>query len=182
MNLNKNYVYGCIYEGTYLNWKHDPSPLIFCMYSDPKYTHGLNIHYLSRPDREWLSRTIYLLAKGGQRIDGMTLYKMLKMRRISIIKTCYRMYFTNMCNYKMVSPGLNPELMEGKAPSKDPWVEALNRTLEPGNLDATPKIAFNSEELQERIIQAQNSVSINELTVKQPFQGKQAPWMTGRRY
>lgn len=179
------FVYGSIYEGSYANWKHDPEPLIFCMYSDGKFTHGLNIHYMNRNDKQWFGRTIYLIAKGRQRIDGMTLYKMLKMQRPSIIKDCYRMYFTSMCNYKMVCPGVNPELMKGIYKSKDGWVLALNNLLEPGKLysEDSVQVAYSEDELKDRIMQAQNSVSLSEMKVTStPSAQGSSPWSTGRPY
>ena len=43
---SKIYIFGAIYYGNYSNWKHDPTPLLWIQYSDRRYTHAINIHYL----------------------------------------------------------------------------------------------------------------------------------------
>lgn len=173
--------FGAIYLGSYSNYKHDPQPLIFCMYSGPKYTHGLNIHYFSHMDKAWLGNLIYMIKKGGQVIDGYTLYKLLKMRRMSIVKSCYRVYFTNLLNMKMVSAGITPLDKMIYTDHRDPWVHALNEKIKPSEIKRPPTVAFYAEELRDRVIQAQQSQNIQTQTVtsrgtRAPYQSP-APWL-----
>lgn len=172
--------FGAIYYGTYSNWKHDPNPLIWVQYSGPKYTHGINIHYLNAADKQWLANTIYLIKKGAQVIDGLTFYKLLKLRRPSIVKRAYRVYFTNLLNMKLVSAGITNLDSVVYMITKDPWVARLNQLIKPSEMKAPPtQIAFSKTELQERIIEASNSISITKNRVSTT---KKAPWLTGRPY
>ena len=163
MNVSqiKMLTFGALYYGSYSNWKHDPNPLIFCMYSDNEYTHGINTHYLKRSDKEWLGRLIYLIKKAGQNIDPLTFYHLLKQRRKSVVNIAYRLYHTNLLNMKLVSAGITPldELIY--TISRDPWVNALNEMIKPSEMKRLPtKIAFDPEELRERIITASNAIDI----------------------
>jgi hypothetical protein len=153
--------FGAIYQGSYSNWKHDPQPQVFCMYSDPKYTHGLNLHYFTRSDKAWFGRTIYILKRAGQQFDGRFFYKYLKSQKPNIIKVAYRMYHTNLLNAKMVSGGLTP-LDDLSYKSSDPFITQLNETLKSSSMKSTsaPKIAFSPTELQNRISQAINAIDI----------------------
>ena len=91
--------YRVMYAGTfvkmnYANYKHDPSPLIFVLYSGIKYTDGLNINYLNFQEKQYLGRLVYAMRRGNQVIDGHSLYLILK-RDVyySIVRKCYRKYF-----------------------------------------------------------------------------------------
>lgn len=174
----KLFVYGSFFFGKYLNWVHNPAPLIFCMYSGPKYTHGLNTHYMNYSDKQWLGKIIYLVAKGKQIIDGYTLYKMLKIQRMNIVKTCYRVYFTSLCNYKLVGHGFNMHLASSVYRHPDSWLKALNESTSPTEI-AYPDvdIAFTPTELHDRIIAAQNAVDITKRKIsKSTGAFGEAPW------
>jgi hypothetical protein len=176
------YTFGAIYHGKYDNYKHDPAPLIFCMWSDQKHTHGLNIHYMDQGDREWLIKTIYMVRKYSQNIDGRTLYNFIKMQRYNIVKKCYRMYFTSMCKYKMVSAGIT-SLDQLTYPSNEPFVRRLNEVINPRTLSMLPEqVAYSQEELQNRIIEGMNSIPIEQRTLRgnvppgNPFIPKSSPF------
>ena len=98
--------FGAIYHGTYTNYKTDPRPLIFIMFSNESHTHAININHLGPADRVWLLNTIYLIKKGNQVIDPSTFYKLFKIRRRTIIQTGYRIYFTAYLKMRLVSPGI----------------------------------------------------------------------------
>lgn len=172
------YQFGSFFFGPYSNWKNDQKPLIFCMYSNPKYTHGLNIHYLNTSDKMWLGRTIYLIIKGKQKIDGYTFYKLLKQQRINIIKTAYRVYFTGMCNYKLVGHGLNTHLYKMIYPITDQWLKTLNENTSPEEIAYPPiDIAYSPEELRTRIIEAQNAIDITKQRVAKTGTFGTAPYI-----
>ena len=166
--------FGAIYQGSYSNWKHDPNPQIFVMYSGPKYTHGINLHYASGSDKMWFGNLIYMVRRGGQIIDGYTLYKLFKSQRINVVKTCYRVYFTNLLNMKLVSAGLTPLNKIAYTFSKDPFIAALNARIAPSEMTTIPQVAYSSAELQERIIAAQNVQPITKQRVS-PLRAP-APW------
>ena len=176
----KIYSFGAIYYGSYINWKHDPRPLIWIQYSNQIHTHALNIHYLSHADKAWLARTIYLIKKAGQIIDGYVFYKLLKLQRPSIIETSYRNYFTNLLNMKMVSAGITPLDKLIYTIGADPWVRALNEVLKPTELTASPDVSYYPTELQDRITQTLNATPITQKRVGQSTGafGK-APWWKG---
>lgn len=157
------------YAGSYSNWKHDPTPLVFIMYSGPKHTHAINTHYLSRGDKEWLGRMLYLLKKGNQIIDGYALYRLFKLRRMSIVKTAYRIYFTSLLNMKLVGAGLTNLDRLVYPITKDPWLLALNEMMKPEEIGyGAPEVAFSPTELQERVNQAINAVPIQQQTIRKP--------------
>lgn len=173
----KLYQFGSLYFGPYSNWKHDRRPLIFCMYSGPKYTHGLNTHYMNYSDKMWFGRLIYTIVKGKQVMDGFILYKLLKQQRMNIIRTCYRMYFTGMCSYKLVGQGLNTHLYKMLYPHTDRWLQTLNENTAPEEIAFPPiEIAYSPEELRNRIIEAQNAVPITKQRVSKTGAFGAAPW------
>lgn len=156
----KTYVFGSIVNGSYRNYKRDPNPLVFVMYSDGKYTHGINLHYLDGNELAWFSRNIFMIKKYQQNIDGRIFYQFLKTRMPSIVKKAYRVYFTNMCNYKMVSAGIT-NMEKFVYPSREPYIANLNRLISPQAIEAPPKqVAYSSTELRERIIESQNSIKL----------------------
>jgi hypothetical protein len=172
---NSKMYYGAFYSMSYQNWKTDPRPLIFCMgqyqgANGKNYTHGFNCNYMNDSDRQWLTRTIYLLAKAGQVIDAMTFYRMIKMQRPLMIETSYRIYFSHLVNGKMVSAGFtNMHSLVYKGATA-PWLSKLNTALKPSDnsIFMPAKISMNSNELQERVIMAQNSVPLNQARVARP--------------
>lgn len=173
-------LFGCVYKMSYRNWKHDPNPLIWVQYSDQKYTHGININYLSPDEKMWLMRTIYNVKKGAQRIDGRVFYQLMKFQKPSIAKKAYRLYHTNMImNFKLVSAGItnNDPLV---SPFGDPWVLQLNKFISPQRLDESKniKVAYSQDELQNRIAEAVNAIPIT----KKPTFGVQQKPNNGRPF
>lgn len=157
---NKIYIYGSIVSGPYKNYKHDPNPLAFVMFSDNKYTHGINLNYLGQQEKAWLARSIYMIKKYQQQIDARTFYNYLKQQQISIVKKAYRIYFTGMTDYKMVSAGFTDyDKMCYK--SNNQYIAYLNKILNPQSLQSAPqKVSYSSTELRERIIEGMNTRTI----------------------
>lgn len=153
--------YGTVVSMTYLNYKHDPTPNILVMYSGMRYTHGINLNYLSNDDKQWIGRILFMIKKGGQVIDGRTLYLMIKTQRPSIVRSAYRIYHTKyISNPRMVSAGFTV-LGKLEHPSSDPYIQALNRYLSPASHRAySVRVSYSDTELQERIILAQQSTPL----------------------
>lgn len=170
--------------GGYRNWKHDPAPLIYVMYSGQMrfvhtsghYTDGINLNYLSSADKMWFARALYLMRKGNQQMTAPVFYRFLKLQRPNIVKTAYRRYHTNMiANPKLVSAGIT-NLDKLVYPYNDPFIQRLNETLTPTELRTTGvQVSYSSTELRDRIIQAQNSKPIQTLRQNQP--ASVAPWV-----
>lgn len=157
--------FGAIYLGSYTNYKHDPKPLIWIQWSDKQYTHGINLHYLNRADRAWFTRTIYLLAKGGQKITPRNMYRLLKMRRYNIVRTAYRKYFTSLLNMRLVSAGITNLHNLIYTNHREAFIHKLNKQLQPQEISkGAPQVAYSSEELQDRITQSKNSYNITQKT------------------
>ena len=97
-------------------------------------------------------------------IDAMSLYKMIKMQRPSMIQSAYRVYFSNMINGKMISGGITGmSSLVYNVGGIPRWIINLNSTLK---IQDTPnvmpnRISMSSTELQERVILAQNSTPLN---------------------
>jgi len=167
--------FGAIYATTYSNWKHDPRPLIFIQWCDQNITHGINVHYLNRADKQWLAQAIYLIKRGKQNIDPKTFYHFLKQQRPNIITTAYRIYHTPMLNGKLASAGITPLDSMIYTTSMDPWINALNAMIRPGEMKGSPtKVAVDPTELQNRIIMARNAVDIKTQKVAT---GPKAPYV-----
>lgn len=154
---------GTIVKMAYSNYKHDPNPLIFVLYSGIRYTHALNLNYLNQQEKQYIGRLIYALKRGNQVIDGRTLYLILK-RDVyySIVRKAYRKYFSNMImNPRMVSAGYTP-LNRLVYPFNDPFVVSLNKYLNYENLNYTQpiQVSYYPQELRDRINMAINSTPI----------------------
>lgn len=161
----KTLSFGAIYLGQYSNWHNDQNPLIWIQWSDKKYTHGINIHYLNRGDRAWFMRTIYLMTKGGQNITPRNMYRLLKMRRYNIVRTAYRKYFTSLLNMRLVSAGITNLHSLVYTNHREKFVHRLNRQIQPKELErGAQQIAYNEDELQDRITQSSNSFNISKRT------------------
>lgn len=161
----RTYNFGAIYSGPYQNYKHDPTPLILCMYSDSKYTHGIQLHYMNNSDREWMIKTLYMVKKYNQYIDGRRLYNFIKMQRYNIIKTCYRKYHTGLCKFRLVAAGITP-LEKMVYSSNEPFVKRLNEALSPMALSELPRqVAYSPQELQDRIVEGMNAIPIQQRTL-----------------
>ena len=174
---NRSLIFGTIYSMNYSNFKRDPNPLILVLYSGPRnfvhvsghYTDGINLHYLSLNDRMWLARIIYMIKKGNQVMNPHLFYRFLKLNRPSIVRTAYRRYHTSMIhNPRMVSAGWT-HLTRLVYPFNDPWIQQLNQTLEPREINYTKvEVAYSPTELNDRITQALNTKSIHSMSVNQP--------------
>lgn len=168
------------YYGTYSNWKHSPRPFIFIMFSGDVYTHAIAIQYMNSSDKAWFARVLFLLRRGNQVMDGVSMYRFIKSRRPSIVRDCYRVYFTSLLNMRLVGAGLTnrwEEVMEGIY--KDGWLLQLNENLMPSAMPESvsgPRIAFSQTELRDRVVAAQNTQSLTTRSVRK------APWAqrTGR--
>ncbi len=172
--------FGAIYLGTYTNFKHDRTPLIWIQWSDEKYTHGINLHYLNPSDRAWFMRTIYLISKGRQRLTPKNMYNFILMRKKSIVNTAYRKYHTPLLNMRLVSPGITDLHRLIFTDHNEEFIKTLNKQLEPSSMRSSSiPIAFSETELQERIIQATQATPITKRRVA-PYiikNSKKAPWM-----
>jgi len=148
------------------------------MYSGTTYTHGINVNYLNSSDKAWLARTLYLLKRGHQILDGVAMYRFFKLKRYNIIKTAYRVYFTALLNVKPVCSGL--AIIKHVYPSTNPWIAQLNEMLKAEEVsvnltEGRPQIAYDPAELQTRVMQAVNSVPIQAKSVA-PYAQK-ATWL-----
>ena len=182
--LGKDLIFGAIYKmGVYQNWKKDPAPMIYVMYSGPMtftktsghYTDGINLNYLDIGQKMWFARSIFLMRKGNQLMNGAVFYRFLKTHRPSIIKKAYRRYHTLLLNNpKMVSSGTT-NLNKLVYPYNDFWIQRLNESLAPTELNYTNiQVAYSPTELMDRINTAQNSKPIQSLKQNQP---QLAPWV-----
>lgn len=184
-NLGKDLIFGTIYKmNIYQNWKRDPAPMIYVMYSGPMtfiktsghYTDGINLNYLDISQKSWFARTIFLMRKGNQQMNGAVFYRFLKGQRPDIIRKAYRRYHTSMIlRPKMVSAGIT-NLDKLIYPYNDPFIQTLNEQLAPAKLRATSvQVAYSPTELRDRITQAQNAIPIQSIRQNQPQQ--LAPWI-----
>lgn len=159
--------YSVIYTGTivkmaYSNYKHDPAPLILVLYSGVKYTHALNLNYLSTQEKQYLMRLIYALKKGNQPVNTRAVYMLLKRDAYySIVRKSYRTYFSNMIlSPRVVSNGWTSFGLKTQY-INDPFVINLNKYL---GMQATnviqSRVSYYPQELQEQIIQSINSVPV----------------------
>lgn len=189
-NTGQSLIFGTIYKmGVYQNWKKDPAPMIYIMYSGPMsfvktsghYTDGINLNYLNISEKSWLARNIILIRKGNQQINGATFYKFLKSQQPLIIQKAYRRYHTSMIsNPKMISAGIT-NLDKLIYPYNDQFIQTLNKNIAPTELKSTAvQVAYSPTELRDRIIQAQNAVPIQSYRQNQPqtIQSQNlAPWL-----
>lgn len=181
-NTKRSLIFGTIYKiGNYQNFKRDPAPMIYVMYSghmtfthvSGHYTDGINLNYLGQSDKMWIAKMIYMMKKGGQRMNGVVFYKFLKLQRPNIIRTAYRRYHTSMIKSpKMVSSGIT-NLDKLVYPYNDPFIVSLNNSITQTELHQTNvQVAYNSTELRDRITSAQNTRPISQIR-----QTQQAPWI-----
>ena len=75
----------------YGNWHHDPTPLVFILYSNNLYTEGLNSHYLTPAEAEQIRRLMaYVPPDRAQYV-----YLFLKQRFNTVLRA-YRKYKTQL--------------------------------------------------------------------------------------
>lgn len=172
--FTKSYVFGTIVSGTYQNFHTDQHPTILCLGSyqaanGKNYTHGIQLHAIDQFDYQWIINSIYMMKRGGQIVNPRYFYQYMKMNRPSIIKKGYRIYHTEMCDYRMISPGFSN--MDVKScysvnDARDYRIQQLNSMIDksynPAKHDYTSpaRVAYNQTELNEHIIEAMNSRKI----------------------
>ncbi len=155
---------GTIVKMTYSNYKHDPEPLILVLYSGVKYTHALNLNYLTPQDKAYLLRLIYQLKNANQPVNPRVVYQILKRDAYySIVRKSYRTYFSNMIvQPRTVSNGWTSFRLRTFS-INDPFVNELNRVLgtrvQP-QIIRQNRVSYYPQELQERIIQSINSTPV----------------------
>jgi len=121
------------------------------------------------------------MSRGGQKITPRNMYNFLKLRRKNIIKVAYRKYFTSLMNMRLVSPGITNMHKLVYTDHNEEFIKTLNTQLQPSSIfnRSVPTIAFSETELQERVIQATQSIPITQRRVA-PYikpQGNRAPWL-----
>jgi len=126
---------GRIYQCSYRSGRpgyiiHDPKPTIFVLSSDVYYTTGLNFHYLGA--FTWtLTNWIIAARERNLPINGLIIYRTLKMTYPIIPKLAFRKYFTSNLRAVLVSSGLSnmpePNAVESIA---EPWARRINQTLQ----------------------------------------------------
>jgi hypothetical protein len=134
---------GRIYKTAYINYKHDPRPLLFIFSSNAFYTHAINIHYLGGMQSTML-RMIMKMRQSNMPLTGMIMYKFLKMRAAGIPKIAYRLYFTKYLVGKLVSDGVSQIPLPDKEKFvADPFVNAVNKMIRPRLIN---KVRMTQEE------------------------------------
>ena len=76
----------------YMNFKHDPIPLLFVIGSDVQTTEGINTHYITKPEAEVLRR---VMAMKNVAVNSQLVYQFLKSRFNNVLRG-YRRYKTGM--------------------------------------------------------------------------------------
>lgn len=128
---------------------------------------------MSYADKEWFKSLIASFALNHTKIDGYTLYQLLKQRRYSIVQTAYRKYFTNLLRLELVSGGMNPELNNFNHPLSDSYIISLNNIIE-GKENINGLYRPTSEQLQARIAMANNIIDLSRNN--NTMAGRTAPW------
>lgn len=109
-----------------------------------------------------------MLKKYNQAMDGRIFYNYLKIHRMSIIQSSYRVYFTTMCRYKLVSAGITP-LEKLQYPSNERFVKMLNEVLATDKINAAPtNVAYSQDELRNRITETLSSVPLERTPLRAP--------------
>lgn len=122
---------GCLYQGTYRNFKNDPRPLIFIFYSDNNITHAININYLSGGQKTWFTNFIISIYNDNKIYNGYMLYQVIKRSNYNIVKTAYRKYKTNLLKMKIVSYGINKYTRIPLYSTMHPFINNINKSLKP---------------------------------------------------
>lgn len=175
-STTKSYPFGQIVSGSYSNAKHDFNPTILCFGSYTKQrkdgsitnlTHGLNLHYLTQSDLQWLIQFIYITKRGGQILNPRNFYYYLKMNRPNMMKA-YRTYTTVFSKFYAISPGFSNASVKSCYPikdSRDYLISQLNQMISNawsgGNKYQEPApVAYNRKELQDSISYILNSKKV----------------------
>jgi hypothetical protein len=109
-------------------------------------------------------RTLYLAYRGQQIINPRLMYQYLKLNFPTIIQKCYRMYHLEMCEFKIISPGISQIPLSscyGIKDGRDGIIMTFNNQItQTTTLLENRQIAYNQEELQSHIVEALNSRKI----------------------
>ena len=99
---------GKIYTCQYVDYKNDPSPLLFVLHANNQYVEGLNVNYLNMYEQKTLAQYImkYNIMFKDSGITGKLLYGILRRDIPQIINKVYRKYKFNLIRGFLVSNGL----------------------------------------------------------------------------
>lgn len=170
----RNFILGSIISGKYTNFKHDNNPTILYLgtWQNPKngkfYTHGINLHYLSGQELNWLLKTIYLMKRGGQIVVPRDFYYYLKANPygLSLIKKAYRTYHSELTHFYAISPGFSNASVSScysVQDSRDYQISQFNEMINQSyNLynNQPVQIARDENELQRHITEVLNTKRI----------------------
>jgi len=93
---------GVLYSCYYSNYHKDKNPLLLVLYSDVYYTHGLNVHYLSKDEYKRLTNMLAKVKEDRKlknkfiHLQRQFYYDHLKPFFKDAIDVSYRTYHTNM--------------------------------------------------------------------------------------
>lgn len=159
---------GRIYKCVYSNYKHDPRPLVFILYSDAFYTHGININYLAGLQTTMIKMILSMRAS-GKPLTGAIMYEFLKARSPGIPQAGYRMYFTRYLRGKLVSDGVSQIPSPNKAMFlMGPFVRQLNNLIRPTAVNKVQMSQEESDRLVSEMEQAETSATQKFLARKTP--------------
>lgn len=145
---------GRVYKCVYTNYKQDPRPLLFILYSDAFYTHGININYLGGLQRTMM-QMILNMRRSNKPLTGSIMYEFLKMRSPAIPQIAYRMYFTRYLRGKLVSDGVSQIPSPNKAEFlMGPFVRQLNNLIRPTVVNKVRLTQEESDRLTSEMDQA----------------------------
>lgn len=155
---------GRVYKCVYTNYKNDPRPLLFILYSDAFYTHGINVNYLGGMQRTMMQMILYM-RKSNKPLTGSIMYEFLKMRAPGIPELAYRMYFTRYLRGKLVSDGVSQMPSPNKAEFlMGPFVRQLNNLIRP---DVVNKVRLTQEESDRLVSEMDQATTQSDLKVLQ---------------
>lgn len=155
---------GRVYKCVYTNYKHDPRPLLFVLYSDAFYTHGINVNYLGGMQRSMMQMILYM-RNSNKPLTGSIMYEFLKMRAPAIPELAYRMYFTRYLRGKLVSDGVSQIPSPNKATFlMGPFVRQLNNLIRP---DVVNKVRLTQEESDRLVSEMDQATTQSDLKVLQ---------------
>ena len=163
----KQYSYGTIQSGNYSNWHKDAHPTILCLgtylgANGKYYTHGIQLHEIDSFSLQWLIEFIINDKRTNSLLNPRMLYTFFKTNNYNLVRTGYRIYHTELCNFNMISPGLSN--MDVKLSSqindyRDTIIKNLNNyLLNPDKQNVQSNI--NEEELKNQINNAINTKKI----------------------
>lgn len=156
----RQYVFGSIVSGTYTNYKEDPHPTILCLGCYQNRTghwlvHGIQLH-LAGKQLGWILQTIRNIKTTGIITSPQLFYRNLYLTNQVLARTCYRTYYLEMCDFKIVNPGFTNIPQANCYPVDDPrdgFLSSLN--TEPQRIVGMP-----TEDSIKRIVEAANTIKV----------------------